>query len=129
MAQLPQAEIPLVHRFTPGLYTRQMTMRPNCLATSKIHKSLHQFIISKGRASIWTEGEGVVHVEAPYHGITTPGTRRLIYAHTEVVWTTFHATTKTTPEEVEEDIIHPHVVPFPTVIEMEQFILNEEARN
>lgn len=119
---LPQADIPIIHRFTPGLYIREMRMPATALAISKIHKSTHPFVISRGRVTIWTENEGRLEVEAPYTGITRPGTRRLIYAHTDVVWTTFHPTDETDPQVVEDEIIYKHHVPFAELADIESFI-------
>jgi len=58
----------------------------------------------KGKMSILTE-DGVVELEAPHHGITKPGTKRIIYTHTDCVFITVHGTDKKTPEEVEEEVI------------------------
>jgi len=58
----------------------------------------------KGKMSILTES-GIKTIEAPYHGITKPGTKRAIYAHEDCTFITVHATDKTTPEEVEEEVI------------------------
>lgn len=44
---------------------------------------------------------------APYHGITEPGTWRELFIVMDSVWLTMHPTDKTTPEEVEGDIIQP----------------------
>lgn len=110
MMRMPQVECPLVHTFTPGLYGRQIFNPKGALIITKIHKTEHQFIISQGELSVWTAEEGVVRHKAPYHGITKPGTRRIIYAHEDTILTTFHATDETTPEAVEAAIIEPHVI-------------------
>lgn len=83
-------EFPLVHRWTPGLYIREIFMPAGSLLTSKIHKTTHPFVISRGRASVWTETDGWVELAAGHHGITQPGTRRLLYIHEDTTWTTFH---------------------------------------
>jgi len=101
-------DCPLEHRFTPGMYSRQMSVTKGTLLSSKIHKSTHQFILSTGHVSVWTEGEGVVHMVAPFHGTTTPGTRRMIFAHEDSVWTTFHPTNETDLDKIESDLIYPH---------------------
>ena len=54
--------------------------------------------------SILTES-GVKTVTAPHNGVTPPGTKRVIFTHEDCVFITVHATDKTTPEEVEEDVI------------------------
>ncbi len=84
-------DMPLVHRFTPGLYAREIFMRAGTLATSKIHTTEHPYVVISGRASVFIPGEGVVvHIEAPHVGITKPGTRRLLYMHEDTRWITFH---------------------------------------
>ena len=54
--------------------------------------------------SIITE-DGLETIEAPYQGITKPGTKRVIYTHTDCVFTTVHATDKTTVEDVEAEVV------------------------
>jgi hypothetical protein len=48
---------------------------------------------------------GVLNIEAPYHGITKKGTKRLVQIHEDVVFITVHATDKTTVEEVRKDVL------------------------
>lgn len=98
-------DFPLEHTFTPGLYGRKIFMPAGCLLTSKVHKTEHQFVISKGAVMV-LDGSGKWELyEAGHSGITKANTRRLLYILQDCVWTTFHSTDKTTPEEVEEDII------------------------
>lgn len=103
-------DAPVVHRFTDKLYSRQITMRQGLRLTSKIHLTDHQFIISQGVAIVYDD-EGEHILEAPYHGITKAGTRRILYipeeAEYECIWTTFHflKDDETTPEQVEDRII------------------------
>jgi mannose-6-phosphate isomerase-like protein (cupin superfamily) len=105
---LPQCELPLQHRFTPGLYSRTITMPKDSVVVSKIHKTEHQFAVLQGMVTVWDGQGGIRLFRAGEIGITKPGTRRILFNHEETVWTTFHATDKTTPEAVEADIIEPH---------------------
>lgn len=93
------------HRFTKGLYTREFFGPAQSLVTSLKHKTEHQFIVSKGACAVFTEGRGWEIIEAPFHGLTVPGTRRLLYFFTDTVWTTMHVTDKTNVSEIESDII------------------------
>lgn len=94
----PLVDLPLVHRFTYGLYIREIFMPAKTLLTSKIHKTEHPFVILKGKVSVLIPGEEVAHLEAPHFGITQPGTRRLLYIHEDTTWLTFHPN----PEDVED---------------------------
>lgn len=101
------------HTFTPGMYARTICMLAGEMYTSKIHLTQHQYIIQCGCVSVWTKEHGVVTLRAPYHGITTPGTRRILYIHTDCVWTTFHPnpTDETDLEKLEKLIIMKHTNP------------------
>lgn len=109
--QYEQVDCPLVHTFTPGLYSRQITMRAGLLVTSETHKTEHQYILLKGVVSVWTEAEGEIIISAPYHGVTLPGTRRLLYIHEDAIWTCFHSTLLHTVAEIHEDIIEKYENP------------------
>jgi len=102
-------ELPVKHLFTPGLYVRQIFIPAGILLTSKIHRTTHPFEISQGAISVWSAETGTLFFRAPHLGVTTPGTRRILFAHEDTIWTTFHPTDRTTPEEVEEEIIEKHV--------------------
>lgn len=105
-------DAPLTHRFTPGLYAREIRMPAGSCIVSRIHNTCHPFVVSKGKVSVMTE-ESETMIEAPFTGITTPGTRRLLYCHTDVVWTTFHAIKDgETVEDIEERILDKHYNPY-----------------
>ncbi len=106
--RLPQVALPLTHRFTPGMYIRTIQMPKGAIVVSKIHRTQHPFVITKGRCAVWDAQNGVHELCAGHIGITMPGTRRILYIHEDTEWTTFHASDKTTPEAVEADIIEPH---------------------
>lgn len=105
-------QIPVRHIFTNGLYSREITVKAGTLFTSKIHKTEHPFVLSQGIMAVITEAGKCEVLEAPYTGVTVPGTRRVLFAQTDCVWTTFHPTERTTVEEIEEDIIEKRDVPI-----------------
>ena len=105
-------ECPVVHRFTPGMYIREIFIPAGTLLTSMEHKTAHPFVISQGRVMVSSENEGSVTYAAPFTGITLPGTRRALYAITDVIWTTFHATDLTDVEEIGKAILEPHTNPL-----------------
>lgn len=115
MAQLPQVECPTEHEFIKGAfgryYVRTIFMPAGMLITSKIHRTEHPFHISSGDVSVWTHKLGTTRYRGPYAGVTKPMTKRLLFTHEDTVWTTFHAGSWETPEEVEADIIMPHFNP------------------
>ena len=95
---------PVKHSFADGCYIREIFNPAGLLLVTKIHKKKHPFFLMKGKMSILTEN-GVQHVEAPHHRITYPGTKRVIYTHTDCIFVTVHATESTNIEEIEEAVI------------------------
>lgn len=102
--KLPQVETPLVHRFTPGLYVREIFMPKGSIVVSRVHKTEHPFVVTRGRASVWTEEGGVVEICAPHVGITKPGTRRVLLIHEDCQWLTFHPTKETDLEKLQVEL-------------------------
>lgn len=101
-----------VHRFADGIYAREITIPANTLLTGKIHKTRHLNIISKGAITVWSDGEPVRRIEAPYSFVAEPGARRVGFAHEDTVWTTIHATSETDLERLEAELIEPHENPY-----------------
>lgn len=99
-------DCPLNHRFTPGLYTREIFMPAGALITSMIHKTTHPFFILKGKVSVFSDNDGEQILEAPYVGITKPGTRRVLYIHEDCVWATAHPTDVVPVDNTEESILN-----------------------
>lgn len=96
-------DLPIEHTFTPGLYVRTLRAPAGVLATTYIHKQEHPFVLVSGVISIFsdTDETKVVTLEAPYHGITKAGTRRVVYVHEDCVFMTFHPTELTDVDEAE----------------------------
>jgi hypothetical protein len=104
---------PLNHRFTNGLYVREVFMPAGSLITSKIHKTQHQYFILKGAVSVWIDEGEEIYLEAPYIGVTEPGTRRVLYIWEDCIWATAHPNPENeTVEEIEERIIEKHDNPL-----------------
>lgn len=97
-------EIPVRHHFSDGVYAREIRIPAGTLLTGKIHKRANLNILSAGEMSVLTE-RGVERVRAPFTVVSPAGTKRIAYAHTEVVWTTIHGTQETDIEKIEAEFI------------------------
>lgn len=104
MAEYPQLECPLVHRFTKNMYIREVSVPAGSWLTTRIHKDEHPFALSKGTITMW-DGETQIDISAPFGGITKENTRRIVFVHEDCVFTTFHVTDKKTVEDVESEIL------------------------
>lgn len=87
---LEHVDCPLVHMFTDGMYIREIVMPTGALVTSKIHKTEHPYVVSKGKLLVRVDNGEWVEIAAPYTGITKAGTRRVAYILEDCTWTTFH---------------------------------------
>lgn len=98
------------HIFTQGIYAREITIPEGSTVVGEKHKTTHINILSKGKISVLTE-RGIETLEAPYTFVAPPGTKRVGFAHTEVVWTTFHATEETNIAKLEQQLIEKTYTP------------------
>ena len=104
----PIVDCPVTHRFTEGMYVREIFMPAGSLITSKIHKTQHTYFVMKGKCIVWIDG--VEHlIEAPYIGVTEPNTRRVLYILEDCIWATSHPNPENeTVEQIGERIIEKH---------------------
>ena len=100
---------PLKHSFSDGIYVREITIPAGMLIIGKIHKHDHPNFLLKGEVVVVTEDGGKEELKAPCSMISKPGTKRALYAKTELVWTTVHLNPTNTQDlkELEEEIIAP----------------------
>ena len=96
--------LPLKHRFTDGMYIREIFMPAGTVLTSRIHKTNHPFSIQKGKCNVY-DGDDLQVLEAPHLGITEKNTRRLIHVMEDTIWITFHVTDKTDLAEIEKELL------------------------
>lgn len=105
-----------VHRFAPGMYSREMIVPAGCMLTGSIHKSEHFSIFLEG--VLLVPGEyGSKIIEAPQIEIAKPGTKRVGVALTDLRWITFHRTDATTLEEAEEELFTNDPSELPALLE------------
>lgn len=116
MAVQPRLYGELTERGTPGLYSRELFMPKGMLCTSRVHKTCHQFVVSEGAVTVYnTVGDTQDLFLAGHHGITYPGTRRVLFIHEDCRWVTFHPTDRITQEFLYLDKTEQQVI-FDTVM-------------
>ena len=118
IAQQPQVECPVTHRFTPNMYIREVFVPSGTILTSEIHKEEHPHVLSKGTITMWDGEGGQVMVSAPYCGITKANARRVVLVHEDCIFTTFHVTKATNVEDAEKDIF----------VDYENVLMNEQTK-
>ena len=99
-----QIDVPIKHYFSKDVYAREMKLKKGDLIVGKIHKFENLNILSEGEVSILSI-DGLKKVKAPHTFVGSVGAKRVIYAHTDVVWTTIHGTDETDVDKIEEKFI------------------------
>ena len=95
---------PLKHSFADGCYIREIFNPAGELLVTKIHKIAHPYFLLSGSMSIMTEA-GPKRIQAPHHGITPAGTKRIIYTHEDCIFVTVHVTNETDLIKIEDEVI------------------------
>lgn len=94
------------HHFAPGAYARELFVPAGRIVVGKIHRHAHVNVLSQGKCMVFTE-DGLVELEAPHTFISTPGTKRVVFTLTDIVWTTVHVTNETDLAKLEAELIAP----------------------
>jgi hypothetical protein len=94
----------ITHRFCNGIYAREIHIPGDTLVVAKIHNTEHFSVISQGSCLVLTEW-GVEKLAAPMLFVSKRFTKRVVYTYAPTIWTTFHKTDKTDPNEIEEEVI------------------------
>lgn len=102
-------DMPVQDLFVPGMYIRTIYMPKGeegeeNIVTSAIHKTEHPFFVMAGKVAVFSDNDGEQIIEAPYFGVTKPGTRRVLRIIEDTVWITCHPTEVQPVDDTEEGI-------------------------
>jgi hypothetical protein len=105
MAQFPQAPgMDTEHFFVGGMYCRRIHIPAGTAIVSKVHKTEHLFIGCQGELKI--VGQGSTYTLRPGDVVPSAiGTKRAVYALSDVVCLTIHKTDLTSTEYLEEELM------------------------
>lgn len=106
MLKMPQFEPPTEHTFHGGMYCRQVSIPAGCTIVGKKHKQDHFFMVMSGVVCI-VDGDVSETFSAPVLLKSVAGVKRAIYALTDTVFMTFHATDATDIEQAEDVLVEP----------------------
>jgi len=98
--------VPIRHFFMDGVYVREMTMYKDTVVIGAIHKHLHMCFLLTGKITVTNE-EGTIDHIAPCFIVSTPGIKRVLYAHEDSIWYNTHKNPSDTEDvgELEKDIV------------------------
>ena len=96
----PQVDCPVVHRFGPGIYIREVFIPAGTLSIGHRQTTTHLNVMLKGRVIMIGEDGSKVEVVAPTTFVAEPG-RKIGYILEDMVWQNIYATTETDVEKLE----------------------------
>lgn len=100
MKDHPQVEIPVVHRYSGGIYAREITIPAGVMLTGKIYKGDHFDVMVYGDVTVTTD-EGRKRLTGFNISKGNHGKKRAGYTHAETRWITFCSS----PEMADDDYI------------------------
>ena len=98
--------LPIKHFFMDGVYVREMKMYKGTAVIGAIHKHLHMCFLLKGHLTVANEDEVIEYI-APCYIESTPGVKRVLYAHEDSIWYNTHKNPTDTKdvELLEKDLV------------------------
>jgi hypothetical protein len=98
--QQPQVDCPVVHRFGPNIYIREVTIPAGSLSIGHYQKTTHLNIMLTGKVTMVNEDGSHTELVAPQTFVSKPG-RKIGYIHETIVWQNIYATNETDVEKLE----------------------------
>lgn len=99
-----QMDCPVIHRFAPGIYIREITLPAGAIATGAYHKKPVLNVMLTGRVTVPTDGGGTTEMVAPLVFVGVIG-KKVGFIHEDTIWQNVFATTETDVEKIEEEFI------------------------
>jgi hypothetical protein len=100
----PQADCPVTHAFSPGVYLRTVRMPAGSLVVGHLHKTRFMNVLLRGRLSVFIDGQ-IHELTAPQVIESDAGGRKIAFIHEDVDWLTIHPTTETDIAVLEETLV------------------------
>ena len=95
-----QVDCPVVHRFGPNIYIREVTIPAGTLSIGHYQKTEHLNIMLAGRVTMVNEDGSHTELCAPQVFVSKPG-RKIGYIHETMVWQNVYSTSETNIENLE----------------------------
>jgi hypothetical protein len=90
LIKMEQIDAPVEHKFSPGIYIRELVMPANSFIIGHKHKTKHFNIVMTGRARVMMDG--IVHeIVAPCMFESNEGVQKVLLIEEDMRWATIHA--------------------------------------
>lgn len=117
MLTMPQGDAPIIHRFAPGLYIREVHLRAGSFVIGHEHKTSHFNVMLSGHLVMVNEDGTLSNFIAPQSYVAPPG-RKIVYIVEDTVWQNIYASDETDIDKLEDQFL----------IKTERYLLSEEMQ-
>lgn len=94
-------ELKLNHIFSDGIYARELFIPKGTIVVGKIHKFHNLNFMTKGKMEVLI-GDEMKIIEAPFHVVSPPNTKRIARALEDTVWVTVLRTDETNIDKIDD---------------------------
>jgi hypothetical protein len=126
LARCPQTDCPVIHRFAPGVYLREIHMPADTVVIGKVHRTEHFNVLIKGSCFIVHDDGRREELRAPMTFVSKAGVQKVLYILEDMIWQTIHPTDETDMEKLEADIVEPCEWAVPNAVTAECRRIAEE---
>lgn len=99
-----QVDCPVIHRFGPGVYIREVKIPAGTVAVGHHQNFEHMNVVLQGRVTILHDNGSTSEVAAPAMYVGKPG-RKIGYVHEDLVWLNIYPTSETDIDVLESRFI------------------------
>lgn len=99
-----QVPCPVVHRFGPGVYIREVKIPAGTVAIGHHQNFEHMNLFLQGKVSMLDENGNVTTLTAPMSFVGKPG-RKIGYIHEDMVWLNIYPTSEQDVEKLEAEFL------------------------
>jgi quercetin dioxygenase-like cupin family protein len=85
-----EVEMPVIHRFAPGIYIREIFMPANSVVIGNLHYTEHFNLVLTGACHVLINGE-THDLHAGDTMVSKAGARKMLLIHEDCRWQTIHA--------------------------------------
>lgn len=106
LLELEQVEMPVLHDFAPGVYTRRILMKKGTFAMGETHRDACLNTVISGAVTVMVDGD-VKLFQAGDMYMGKVGEKKMGFVHEDTVWMTIHPnpTNETDPDKLKELLV------------------------
>lgn len=126
LATFPQTECPLIHRFAPGVYLREIHMPADTIVIGEVHRTEHFNVLIRGACLIVHDDGSREELLAPMTFVSKAGVQKVLYITEDMIWQTIHVTPETDMAKLAAQIVEPCEYAVPNAVTAECRKIAEE---